>query len=219
MRWFGPVALVVLLLATLLLAYRKPLADRLFPDTRAQALLAQAGHALAQGRLSSADGRGARELYQAALAIDPDRNDARAGLARVGTAALAQAGRDIAAGRYSDAHAHVQLAREVSMPRAQVERMATRLREREAAQIGIASLLARAAAARTAHHLDDGPEAALPLYERVLVLQPDRVEALEGREDAIADLLQQARAALQHGALGDAATLIASARRYDAGHP
>ena len=52
----------------------------------------------------------------------------------------------------------------------------------------------------------------------MLVLQPDRVEALEGREDAIADLLQQARAALQRGALAQASALSASARRYDAGH-
>lgn len=217
-HWFGPVALAVLLLATLLLAYRRPLADRLFPDTRAQALLAQAGQALAQGRLSTSDGRGARELYEAALAIDPDRNDARVGLARVGAAALAQARDDIGAGRYSDAHQRVQLARELSVPRAQVEAVAARLRAREATQVGIANLLAQAAAARAAHHLDDGPDAALPLYERVLVLQPDRIEALEGREDALGDLLQQARAALDRGALGEAAVKIASARRYDPGH-
>ena len=216
--WLVPSALVVLLLATLLLAYRRPLADLLWPHTRAQALLAQAGQALAQGRLSASDGRGARELYEAALAIDPDRNDAREGLARVGAAALAQARKAIDDGRYTDAHQRVQLARELAVPRAQVDAVATRLREREAAQVGIADLLARAAAARKAHHLDDGADAALPLYERVLVLQPDRVEALEGREDAIADLLQQARAALQRGALAQASTLIASARRYDAGH-
>jgi hypothetical protein len=52
----------------------------------------------------------------------------------------------------------------------------------------------------------------------VLVLQPDRLEALEGREDALADLLQQARSAVQRGAYADASTLLASARRYDPGH-
>ncbi|MGN6514174.1 MAG: hypothetical protein ACTHKZ_11475, partial [Lysobacteraceae bacterium] len=119
--WLVPAALVVLLLATLLLAYRQPLADRLWPHTHAQALLEQAQQALAQGRLSAPDGRGARELYEAALAIDPDRNDAREGLARVGAAALAQARRDIAEGRYTDAHQRVQLARDLSVPRAQVE--------------------------------------------------------------------------------------------------
>src|SRR6476469_5679715 len=87
-RWLAPTVLAVLLLATLLLAYRQPLADRLWPDTRAQALLAQASQALSQGHLSAPDGRGARELYQAALAIDPDRSDARVGLARVGQVAL-----------------------------------------------------------------------------------------------------------------------------------
>jgi tetratricopeptide (TPR) repeat protein len=92
------------------------------------------------------------------------------------------------------------------------------LREREAARAGIAQLLARAAQARAAHRLDGADDAALPLYQRVLALQPERVEALEGREDALADLLQQARQALARGELSAAATTIAAARGYDAGH-
>ena len=217
-RWLAPAVLGVLLLVTLLLAYRQPLADRLWPDTRAQALLTQAAQALAQGHLSAADGRGARELYQAALAIDPDRNDARVGLARVGEAALAHARQALADGRFTEAHQQLQLARELSVPRAQADAVASDLRARESKQIGIASLIARAGAARKAGHLDDGPDAALPLYERVLVLQPDRVEALEGREDALGDLLQRARAAVQQRELAQASGLLASARRYDPGH-
>ena len=217
-RWLAPAALGVLLLVTLLLAYRQPLADRLWPDTRAQALLTQAAQALRQGRLSAPDGRGARELYQAALAIDPDRNDARLGLARVGEAALAHARQALSDGRFTEAHQQLQLARELSVPRAQADAVAADLRGRESKQIGIASLIARAGAARKDGHLDDGPDAALPLYERVLVLQPDRVEALEGREDALADLLQQARTAVQQRDLAKASTLLASARRNDPGH-
>jgi tetratricopeptide (TPR) repeat protein len=217
-RWFAPAVLGVLLLVTLLLAYRQPLADRLWPNTRAEALRTQAAQALAQGRLSAPDGRGARELYQAALAIDPDRNDARVGLARVGEAALARARQALADGRFTEAHQQLQLARELSVPRTQADAVAAELRNRESKQIGIASLIAKAAAAREAGHLDDGPEAALPLYERVLVLQPDRVEALEGREDALADLLQQARRAVQRRELAQASALLASARRYDPGH-
>jgi hypothetical protein len=217
-RWLAPTVLAVLLVATLLLAYRQPLADRLWPDTRAQALMAQASQALAQGRLSAPGGRGARELYQAALAIDPDRNDARLGLARVGEAALAHARQALADGRFTEAHQQLQLARDLSVPRTQADAVAAELRARESKQIGIASLIARAGAARKAGHLDDGPDAALPLYERVLVLQPDRVEALEGREDALADLLQQTRSAVERSDLAQASTLLASARRYDPGH-
>ena len=217
-RWLAPAALCALLVVTVLLAYRQPLANRLWPDTRAQALLAQASQALAQGRLSASDGRGARELYQAALAIDPDRREARAGLARVGDAALQRARRALDEARFTDAHQQLQLARELSVPRDRLEAVASDLRARETRQVGLADLLARAAAARKSGHLDDGPEAALALYERVLVLQPDRLEALEGREDALADLLQQAREAVARGDLAMATTRLASARRYDPGH-
>ena len=93
LRWrgwgLGLLAGIAMLLLLLLL--RQPASDWLWPDTRAQQLQADAARALAQGRLTAADGRGARELYAAALALDPDRSEARQGLARVGAAALAQA--------------------------------------------------------------------------------------------------------------------------------
>ena len=64
-----------------------------FSDTNAQIeqLLAEGDRALAAGRLSDADGSGARERYQAALALDGDRPQARQGLANTGAAALQQA--------------------------------------------------------------------------------------------------------------------------------
>lgn len=207
-----------MLLVVLLLCLRRPLGDRLWPEARAQALRDQAAHALAQGRLTAADGSGARELYEAALAVDPDRNDARVGLMRVAEAALAQARVATLADHYAQAHRALRLARALSVPRAQGDAVETQLREREAAHVGIARLLSQADAARAAHHLDGDPAAALPLYQRVLALQPDRVQALEGREDALSDLLQQARQALGRGDVAQAAQLIRAARRYDAGH-
>ena len=137
---------------------------------------------------------------------------------RQGKAALVQARQALTDGRFVEAHQQLQLARELSVPTAQLDSVALALRAKESRQVGIADLLGRAGAARKAGHLDDGPDAALPLYERVLVLQPDRIEALEGREDALADLLQQARGAVQQGELAQASTLLASARRYDPGH-
>ena len=214
--WPGIVGLVVLLLALVLL--RRPLGDWLWPETRAQELRDQAAVALAQGRLSAGDGTGARELYEAALAIDPDRNDAREGLMRVAQAALAQARTAMATDRYAEAHRALQLANALSVPRAQADVVATQLRQREASRAGIANLLAQASAARKAHRLDGTPDAALPLFQRVLALQPGRLEALEGREDALADLLQQAQQHLRHGRLPEAAGMIAAARGYDPGH-
>lgn len=214
--WTG-IAIAVALVA-LLLVLRQPLSDRLWPETRAQQLRADAARALAQGKLTTADGHGARELYEAALALDPDRTDARAGLARVGQAALAQARRAFAERRYADAHRAVALARELAVPTTQVAAVAAALREREAADAGIGRLLLQAAAARTAGSLDGGDTSALRLYQRVLALQPSHTQALEGREDTLADLLQQAQQALVRGELATAAKIVHRVREADPGH-
>ena len=216
LRWTG-IALIIALLA-LLLMLRQPLSDLLWPQTRAQQLRADAAHALAQGKLTADDGHGARELYEAALALDPDRTDARAGLARVGEAALAQARRALAGRRYADAHRAVSLARELAVPTTRVDAVAAALREREAADAGIGRLLQQAAAARTAGNLDGDDRSALRLYQRVLALQPSHTQALEGREDTLADLLQQARQALLRGELATAAAIVHAARDADPGH-
>src|SRR5690606_17790441 len=76
----------------------------------------------------------------------------------------------------------------------------------------------KADAARGAGQLTGDDEAALPLYRRILALQPENTRALEGREDALGELLQQARAQLRAGELAEATAAIAAARRYDAGH-
>lgn len=214
--WLAGACLCVLIVLAVVL--RQPIADWLWPETRAQALRVQAAEALARGHLTAADGSGARELYQAAIAIDPDRNEARAGLARVAQAALAQARSAMQRDQFGQAHRLLGLARELQVPRAQADKVATQLREREADVAGIDRLLARAVAAREQGRLDGGDDAALPIYRRVLSLQPQRIEALEGREDALSELLQQARASLQAGRLADAVRSIAAARGYDPGH-
>lgn len=216
-RW--PWWLALALLALVLLGvFRQPLADRIWPQTRAQALRAQADKALAQGRLTAADGSGARELYEAALAMDPDRDEAREGLMRVAAAALAQAHAATMQNRFADAHAALRLARALEVPRADATRVEAELRSREAAHAGIPQLLARAESARKAGRLAGADDAALPLYQRVLALQPEDKTALEGREDALSDLLQAARAQLSTGDLAAAVAAIATARGFDPGH-
>ncbi len=216
MAWIAGSACAALLVAGI--ALRRPLADLLWPDNRAQALRAQAADALARGHLTAADGSGARELYEAAIAIDPDRSDTRAGLARVGEAALAQARAAAARDQFERAHRALRLARELQAPRAQVDAVAAALRSRETGVAGVDALLARAASAHGNGQLDGDEGAALPLYSRVLALQPQRIEALEGREDALTDLLQRARGAIAGGDVAGAARILAAARGYDAGH-
>ncbi|MDR6991232.1 hypothetical protein [Luteimonas sp. 3794] len=214
--WIAIGALVVAV--ALVVSARLFLVDRLWPETRAQALLDDAAAATAAGRLSTPDGDGARQLYEAALALDPDDVRPRAGLADVARAAVVQAASAVEAGRLDDAHAALRLAHDLSAPREQVDAVATALRQREAAGAGLDRLLAQAQAAQEAGNLDADDHSALPLYRRVLALQPDNADALRGREDALASLLDDARRRLREGGLREAADLIARAREYDAGH-
>jgi len=213
--WWGAGCLAAIML---LVVFREPLADRIWPETRAQSLRAQAALALHQGRLTAEDGSGARELYEAALAIEPDRSEARVGLRQVADAALVQAREATMEERFTAAHDALDLAKALSVPRAEAVQVQTELRMREAAHAGIPSLLARAEAAREAGHLVDDPDAALPIYQRVLQLQPDNEMALRGREDVLGDLLQASREQLREGRLAEATVGIAIAREYDAGH-
>src|SRR5690606_17890612 len=215
--WLVGAALIVLLLAAAAVL-RGPLGDGLWPQARVHALSAQAADALARGHLTAVDGSGARELYEAARAIDPDQPAPRAGLARVAEAALAQAADAVAQERFAEAHSLLQLARELSIPRERADALAERLRTREAALAGVDGLAARAGEALAAGRLHGDEDAALALYARVLELAPDHAEALRGRDDALAALLEQARADLRGGELQAAAAAIAAARGYDPGH-
>lgn len=217
-RWILGVALLALLAIGVLVAMRGHVIDAMYPETRAQALRAQAALALQQGRLTAVDGSGARELYTAALAMDPDRSEARDGLRAVADAALARARVQLDAGHLDAAKQDLALARAMSVPRAGADALAVDLRRQQLAHAGIDTLLARADAARLAGRLDGDANAALPLYGRVLSLQPALQRALEGREDAMADLLQRADTALAAGDVSAAAEMIAAARRHDPGH-
>ncbi len=209
-------AVAALAFATALL--RDPLANALWPEARAEALRQRAEAALAAGRLTAADGSGARELFEAGMAIDPDRAELPTGLARVAVAAVAQAERAVREGRFADAHRSLTLAQQLSAPRASTDAVAERLRDREAAIAGIDDLLSAAERAQRDGRLDGAADAALPLYRRVLDLQPQHLRALEGREDALGVLLQRARDDLRRGAVAEGAAKIAVVANYDRGH-
>ena len=210
------VSLLVVLLIGLLL--RGAIGEWLWPAQRAQQLQVQAQAALDAGRLSAADGSGARELFEAALALQPDQVEARAGLGRVAGAALAQAQAHADAGRIAHARIALRLANELQAPRVRLDAMERRLTDLEADGDRIARFLERADAARQAGHLDGSDDAALSLYQRVVQLQPRHQAALEGREDALADLLAPAPAALQAGDIVSVADLIRRAEHFDPGH-
>ena len=202
------------ILAVPLAVFRQPLADRMWPQARIDTLLEEGEAALAAGRLDQDDGQGARQKFEAAQALDSDRGEGRAGLARVGQAALGRAQASIAAGRPAEARRWLELAAELQVPRARIEPVERRLRQAEAAGIDLPALRERAMAALAAGE----PEQALPLYAQWLALEPGAAAALEGREDAVSLLLEGVPAALQAGDLAGASRLLVLARRHDPGH-
>ncbi len=210
-RWIAAVLVIAIIAVAM---FRQPLATLIWPDTRVQQLLDEAELALREGRLSAADGTGARQRFEAAQALDADRDEASAGLMRVAAAALMQARSHSLADRFDEARAALALARELQVPRAQADAVGNELRLREAEHAGVDVLLRQASAALAAGQ----PEAALPLYRKVLALLPNNTLALEGREDALSERLQQARQALAKGDLAGSAALIAQVREYDGGH-
>lgn len=213
------VACAVLLLAFLLsVGFRGGISSWLWPDSRSEELRMQADAALQAGRFTANDGSGARELFEAALALQPDQTQASEGLARLALAALARAEREINLDRYPAARVDLRLAQALDAPRAKVDPVLALLHERETSNGDIDELLARAASAKSAGRLDQDAASALPLYQRVLALQPRNQHAVEGREDALTDLLQPAQAALDRGDAQTVAGLLRRAQRFDSGH-
>lgn len=197
---------------------RQPLADWFWKEPRIAQLLQQGEQALATGHLAAADGSGARDYFQAALALDSDRSQARSGLARTGRMALRQADAALAGNDLARAEQALALARELQMPRADTDAVATGIRARRIQGQGLEEALRDGLQALAEGRLDDGPRSALPLLQQVLQVRGNDVQALEGREDALSDLLQRARQASVQGRLAEAAGLLGSARRYDPGH-
>ena len=195
-RW---ALLVAVLLFVGLALLRRPLANWFWNEPQIEQLLDQGDRALAAGRLTLPDGSGARESYQAALALDNDRLQARTGLARTGQAALQQARDALDRGDTPAATAALALARELQVPQRDADAVSLQLHAHDQARAGIGALLGRAEAALQAQRLDGSPDSALPLFQQVLALSPNQVRALEGREDALSDLLQQARTAAGRG--------------------
>lgn len=207
--WLG-LAGIALILA-LLVILREPLGRWLWPDPRYEALRQRGEQALQDGQLERA-----RALFEAALALQPDQLAAREGLDRVAQAALARARNRLDAGDVKAAEAALQLARALQAPTLALNPLQARLQAMQQSE-SLRTLLARAAQALAAGHLDDGPEAALPLYAQVLERDPRSQHALEGREDALTELLRPAPAALARGDLAEVAALIRRAERFDPG--
>jgi len=209
LRWL--VAAGVLLVLALFF-WRGPISERLLPDPRMNRQLERAQQALAQGKLSAADGSGARELFESVLAADPDQMAAREGLVQVRNAAIERATVALAKHRLLQARNNLELAESLSAPAVQLQSLKARLRDLEEASGDIAGLLAAAAVP------DITDQAALALFDRVLQLDAENAAALEGRGSLLARWLGQAEALLAAGKVQEARQLVEKVVAVDPGH-
>ena len=167
----------------------------MLPRTDFNPVLVQAQQALQDGRLDGQDGTSARELFQAAAALEPDNDRARDGLRQVGQAMLAQADAALQAGQLGQAAQQATVARELLGGGSDIDRLDRAIASARAAQVHTVDLVDQAQQALAAGKLD-GPEGAGALYQRVLRADPDNAVATHGLDQVGYALAVQARTAL-----------------------
>lgn len=204
--WLLPLLLLLLIgvIATLWLNQ-----DRLrgmVPHTDLNNMLGQAQQALQSGHLDGQDGTSARELYQAAIALEPDNDRARDGLRQVGQAELSQADAALQAGRLDQAAQLAATARELLGGGSDVDRLDQQISSARAAQVKSGDLVDQAQQALAAGKLD-GEQGAGALYKRVLQADPGNAVAIHGLDQVGDALATQAHKALD---ANDTATANAS---------
>ncbi len=210
-RWKWPLlAAIVVMLASLVLIFHKPLRSRFmayFPRTQLNTLLVRADKALAAGKLEGNDGNSARELYGAVRALEPDNEHAIEGLRKVGNAELERARKAIAAHDYATAQTSLEDARSLLGGGDAVRTLAQQLIQARQSQAQTAGLIAQARKALAQGQLD-GDEGAAALYRQALQAEPDNAVARHGLDKVGDALAAQARTALSDGKLDHADDLI-----------
>lgn len=179
----------------------------LLPRTNLNNLLARADVALQQGRLDGHDGHSARELYEAARALEPDNEHALSGLQNVGKAELARARQALAAGHEDAAEEALAEARALLGGGSDVEQLAQQLARARRSQVKTAALIDNAQAALAAGRLT-GDNGAAALYRKALAADPGNAVARHGLDRVGDALAAKARQALQNNDLDGAAAVV-----------
>ena len=193
--WVVPLLLLLAIAAVGTLWLSQNHLRGMLPRTDFNTVLAQAQQALQDGRLDGQDGTSARELFQAAAALEPDNDRARDGLREVGQAMLAQADAALQAGQLGPAAQQAAVARELLGGGSDIDRLDRAIAGARARQVHTVDLVDQAQQALAAGKLD-GPEGAGALYQRVLRADPDNAVAAHGLDQVGYALAVQARAAL-----------------------
>lgn len=193
--WLLPLVLLVVVVVGGAIWFNQNRLRGMLPRTDFNTVLAQAQQALQDGRLDGQNGTSARELFEAAVALEPDNDRARDGLRQVGQAELAQADAALQAGHFDQAVQHAATARELLGGGSDIDRLDRAIASARAAQVHAGDLIDQAQQALAAGKLD-GPDGAGALYQRVLRADPDNAVAAHGLDQVGYALAVQARKAL-----------------------
>lgn len=193
--WLIPVLVLVLIGAVTGLWLQQDRLRNMMPATELNDTLAQANRALDEGRLDGTNGDSARELFEKARDQQPDSDQARDGLRRVGQAEVARADAALTAGNLDQAEAALNVARELLGGGADVERLSQRLSQARNPEARTETLIDQAQQALAAGRLD-GEDGAGALYRRVLDADKTNAVAARGLDKVGDALAAQARQAI-----------------------
>lgn len=191
--------LAVLVLGGAFFAWRYQ--DRLramLPRTELNDLLARGNKALAEGKLTGTQGDSARELFQAARALDADNDLARQGINKVGERLVEQASVAMTRNDFATARADLAAATDVLGGGAEIEQLKARLHSAETRNTQSAELLEKADRELAAGHLL-GSGSAAEGYQRMLDADGANGLAISGLKKVGEALAKQARDAIAAG--------------------
>ena len=167
----------------------------LLPRTELNDVLSRAQQALAAGHLDGDDGNSARELFQAAVALEPDNDAARNGLHQVGMAEISQADAALQAGQLDVAAQKAAVARELLGGGSYVDRLDKMIAAKRGSQVQVSTLVDQAQQAVAAGQYG-GEHGAGALYRQVLAADPGNAVARHGLDQVGDALAAQAQKAL-----------------------
>lgn len=205
--WLIPVVLLIAIGAGTTLWMEQDKLRGLVPSTELDGVLGRAETALQQGHLDGNDGTSARELFEAARALQPDNDRARDGLRKVGMAEVAQADAALQAGKLDEADQALATARELLGGGADVDRLTQALASARNGSVETERLIEQAQQAFDAGKID-GDDGAGALYRRVLTADPSNAVAAHGLDKVGDALAGQAHKALDAGNRTAASALV-----------
>jgi cellulose synthase operon protein C len=204
--WIALAGLLLIVLATLAWINQDRL-RHLLPRTDLNNLLNRADVALQQGHLDGHDGNSARELYEAARALEPDNEHALDGLQNVGKAELERARKALAAGHADVADEALAEARSLLGGGSEVDQVAQQISRARQSQAKTDAMIEQARSAFAAGQLT-GDDGAAALYRKALAADPGNAVARHGLDRVGDALAAKARKALQANDLDGAAATV-----------